>query len=439
MNAADAASSVVAAPSSGAAAGFAATAPAPSGLASLAAEAAEQAPTPISLYVHVPFCLSKCSYCDFFSEAGKDERYSQFVDAALFEAGHWSHYDLLDDVRTLYVGGGTPTVLGAELVRLVRGLIETAHLRPGAEATVETNPETTDAALIADLVEAGANRFSMGVQSFDDAVLATLGRCHDVAQTKSALEALRAASVPFSIDLICGIPGQSFESWDATLEAAVASGARHVSVYPLTVEEGTPLAAAIAAGRVPEPDADLAADMMLAAEVALAAAGMPRYEVANYAQPGHEARHNLVYWTGGAYLGVGPHAASMLPFGLYERIAAGEGWSTGAETDGAVRARYTRETTLESYLRRPLEQPVPLELLSEDEARREDVMLRFRLTEGVEVAEVAAAGVQDVVGELGEQGLLALYADEDGVQRWRTTQRGWLMGNRVFGAIWAGK
>jgi len=408
--------------------------------ASLATDTAGDPPTPVSLYVHVPFCVSKCAYCDFYSKPGAPELYSRFVDAALFEAGHWSHYDLLDDVPTMYIGGGTPTVLGMELVRLVRGLRETAHLRSDAEITVETNPETTDADQVALLVGAGITRFSLGVQSFDDAVLAALGRCHDAARTESALEVLRASGVPFSIDLICGVPGQSFESWDSTLEKAVGCGARHVSVYPLTVEDGTPLATAVIEGRQPTPDPDVAADMMLAAEVALAAAGIPRYEVASYAQPGHEARHNLVYWTGGAYLGVGPHAASMLPYAEFRRVAEAEGWSLEPPAaEPPVRARFTRETSLEDYLRRPLARPEPLETLAAQEVLREDVMLGLRLSRGVPVGAVAEAGLAETLSSLAERGLVSLSRDGDGVERWRTTQRGWLLGNQVFGAVWAGE
>jgi oxygen-independent coproporphyrinogen-3 oxidase len=412
--------------------------PAPSnGLASLAAEAADAAPTPVSLYIHVPFCVSKCAYCDFYSEPGRPDLYARFVDAILFEAGHWSHHDLLDDVPTMYFGGGTPTALGSELVRMVRGLRETARLRPDAEITVETNPETTDADLIATLVDAGVTRFSLGVQSFDDSVLSVLGRCHDGAKAESAIATLRAAGRPFSIDLICGVPGQSFESWEATLESAVACGARHISVYPLSIEDGTPLAAAVREGRVAEPDPDVAADMMLTAEVVLAGAGMPRYEVANYAQPGHEARHNVVYWTGGAYLGLGPHAASMLPYDVFERVAGLEGWSVAPiGPDRPARARFTRESGLEQYLRTPLAQPKPLETLTAAEAAREDVMLGLRLAAGVAAHAVDSAGLTEVLAGLAVRGLVTLGEDGEGVERWRTTQQGWLLGNQVFGAVW---
>jgi len=408
-----------------------------SGRAPLAAETAGALPPlPVSLYVHVPFCVSKCAYCDFYSIVDDPSLHARYVDAALFEAGHWSHYDLLDDVPSVYFGGGTPTVLGGDLVRLVAGLRQTARIREDAEITVETNPEVTTPEIVAALTAAGANRFSLGVQSFDDEVLRALGRCHDAAQIERALQVLRDADVAFSIDLMCGIPGQSFESWDATLEAAVASGARHVSVYPLTVEPGTPLATAIGRGEVEPVDQDRAADMMLAAEVALAAAGLPRYEVANYAQPGHEARHNLVYWTGGSYIGIGPHAASMLPAEVFELVAAAEGWALPGESGGGGRIRFTRETAVDDYLAHPLALPEPMERLSVAEMAREDVMLGLRLAEGVSADFVRAAGVEPALLELEAAGLVMRLEDDGGEDRWATTQTGWLLGNVVFRAVW---
>jgi putative oxygen-independent coproporphyrinogen III oxidase len=394
----------------------------------------------VSLYVHVPFCVSKCVYCDFYSVASRSsEEHARFVDAALSEVGLWSRNGLLDDVPTVYLGGGTPTVLGSELVRLVRGLTEAARVREDAEITVETNPETTGEPVVSALVDAGVNRFSLGVQSFDDEVLRVLGRCHDAAAASRALEVLRDSDAAFSLDLICGIPGQSFASWDDTLEQAVASGARHMSVYPLTVEEGTPLALAVAQGRVAAPDPDVAADMMLSAEVGLAAAGLYRYEVANYAQPGHEARHNLVYWTGGEYLGIGPHAASMLSYALYAPIAGTEGFEIAPEGRDTSRVRFTRETALPDYIRSPVSRPGPVEFLTVDEAAREDVMLGLRLRSGVSAAQVARAGLDGVLARLESRGLVRSMTDADGVHRWSTTQRGWLLGNEVFGSVWAGE
>lgn len=397
-------------------------------------------PLPVSLYVHVPFCISKCAYCDFYSVAGHSERFGQYVDAALFEAGHWSHYDLLDDVPTMYLGGGTPTLLGDQVVRLVAGMRETARLRPDAEITVETNPETTSEALLARLLTAGVNRFSLGVQSFDDAVLRTLGRCHDAARANAAAGTLASSGAVFSLDLICGVPGQGLDSWTESLDRAIATGAQHVSVYPLTIEEGTPLAASVGSGEVSPPDPDAAADMMLLARDRLAAAGLQRYEIANYARPGFESRHNSVYWQGGAYIGVGPGAASMLPIGPFETVARGEAWSLGADTRDAVRVRFTRHSDLHTYARHPLASPAPFEFLDATEAQREDVMLGMRRSVGVAKGAVADAGLSAVMEALANDGLVRHQEEGDGSPgRWALTDRGWLLGNRVFGALWEGR
>ncbi|MFA5845120.1 MAG: radical SAM family heme chaperone HemW [Coriobacteriia bacterium] len=381
---------------------------------------------PVSLYVHVPFCRAKCAYCDFHSVPGSQEEFVPFVESALRrvdELAAAGRAGLLTDVPTLYVGGGTPTVLGESLVVLVRGLREQIGLRDDAEVTVEANPDSCGPALVAALVDAGVTRISLGVQSFDDAVLRTLGRPHSAARASAAARVLDSADVRFSLDLICGVPGQTFASWDETLERAVASGARHISVYPLTVEEGTPLAAAIASGEAPAPDPDVAADMMLAAEVALAASGLPRYEVANYAASRYQSCHNIVYWTGGAYLGAGPSAASMLPLETYR--AAGLDVVAGIPVDASGgRVRFV------------LEGPSPGgEYLAPDDAAREDVMLRLRMTAGVSTSQVDAAGLKATLEELRERGLVEVHAGADG-PRWRTTQQGWLLGNEVFGAVW---
>jgi len=393
------------------------------------------APLPVALYIHVPFCRSKCAYCDFASAVSDTRWHAPYVDAVLFSAAHWASYDLLDDVPTLYFGGGTPTILGDELVRLVRGLRDIVTLRADAEITVETNPDTTDAALIEELVQVGVNRFSLGIQSLDDAVLRVLGRRHTAAQALEAARVLAGSGQPFSVDLMCGVPGQSDDSWRETVCAALGTGAGHVSVYPLSIEDGTPLCEQVTAGTLPEPDSDAAAAMMLTAEELLQEAGLGRYEVANYSRPGEESRHNSSYWTGGAYLGLGPSAASMLPASTFTLVADAEGWR-GANADGRTRFTATSDTT--EFIRRPLAAPSDIEQLTSEEAAREDVMLGMRLTRGVLADQVASAGLDDVLATLARDGLVELAQLGDGTSRWRVTERGWLLGNEVFGRIWQG-
>jgi len=397
---------------------------------------------PVALYVHVPFCLSKCAYCDFESAVSDSRWHAPYVDAVLFSAAHWASYDLLDDVPTLYFGGGTPTVLGDELVRLVQGLREIVSLRPDAEVTVETNPDTTHEALIGSLVQAGVNRFSLGVQSLDDAVLQTLGRRHSAAGALAAADVLATSGQAFSVDLICGVPGQSASSWRATLTAALGTGAGHMSIYPLSVEEGTPLAERVDAGTTPEPDPDKAAAMMQIAEQILGEAGLRRYEVANYSRSGEESRHNSSYWTGGAYLGLGPSSASMLPSDAFAIVAEMEGWAgcvrETSDTTPQGRTRFTTTPDTTEFIRHPLAAPADIERLSTEEAAREDVMLGMRLTAGVRAEQVAAAGLTAVLEGLESDGLVELSVSGEVAPRWRVTERGWLLGNRVFGRIWQG-
>jgi oxygen-independent coproporphyrinogen-3 oxidase len=400
---------------------------------------------PVSLYIHVPFCVSKCAYCDFTSQTlAEAERGSRFVDAVLSTLDR-AVARVVRDVPTVYFGGGTPTILGEELVRLVEGVRERAGVRPDAEITVETNPETTDPGLIEALVATGVNRFSLGVQSFDDAVLRTLGRAHDAARAAEACSTLSKAGVPFSIDLMCGVPGQTIESWSETLERAAATGALHYSVYPLSIEEGTPFFEAVAHGRLSRPSQDLAADMMLMARDSMAYHAMDRYEVANYAYPGYESRHNLVYWTGGAYVGIGPSAASMLPAEATLLLEPRSIWGPTqiewlVEEPRAPRARFTMNETLSDFVHGGWDRmPAELEWLELSEMIREDMMLGLRLTEGVAVERFVCARLHDVMVGLADKGLAERFRSGDGEERWRTTDRGWLLGNEVFGAVWAGE
>lgn len=389
---------------------------------------------PAHLYIHVPFCASKCAYCDFFSVADPaPDIVSPVFRGIESQLREWSSSGLEGVLDTVYVGGGTPTSTAEHTMRLVRDVRRRFVLHPAAEFTLEANPDSLDRALARSLAEAGVTRISVGVQSFDEGVLRLLGRPHGVRQALRACADVREAGLELSVDLMCGAPGQTRGSWAATLELALSTGPQHVSVYPLSLEPGTPLAAAVSSGLVCEPDADAAAEMLLAAEELLGEAGLSRYEVANYALPGHEARHNTAYWTGSPYLGVGPGAHGMLD--VATASAAGL-LGPGEETTGRV--RYSNAADVEEWL---VGRGGEVETLTAPEAAREDVMLGLRLVRGVSVGRVAGAGLGPVLERLETEDLVELAADADaaGGARWRTTTRGWLLGNEVFGRVWAGE
>lgn len=387
----------------------------------------EHGAMPAHLYFHVPFCASKCSYCDFFSvEVGQARERAAHAFEALFEQwAAWAARLGLRPATTVYVGGGTPTALGAArvaaFVATVRTEIGVAH---DPEITVEANPESLDERAVAMLADAGATRISLGVQAFHDDLLAVLGRPHDATRALNAARAVVQSGVELSVDLICGIPGQTLGMWRSTVQYAIDTGAKHVSVYPLSLESGTPLAAEVMLGRYRALDDDLVAEMMLVARDVLEAAGLRRYEVANYAEPGHECRHNLAYWTGREYLGVGPSAHGMLS----AETAREAGFVV---PDGAARVRYAVAADLaQGFGEWPA---MSVESLDAEQAAHEDVMLGLRLAVGVPVEQAERAGLAAVVEDLVARGLLERVGD-----RIRTTDRGWLLGNEVFGAVWAG-
>ncbi len=400
-------------------------------------------PGPVSLYVHVPFCVLKCAYCDFHSAPLPAEPgiADHFAWAVAEGAAHWAALGALDDVVSIYVGGGTPTTLGESLVTLLDGIRDCARVRAGAEVTVESNPDTTDPATAARLVASGVTRFSLGVQSFDDEVLRTLGRCHDAARAARAATELASTGAHLSLDLMCGVPGQTLASWRDTLERAIATGAGHVSVYPLAVEHGTVLADRLASGAIGEPDPDLAAEMMALAEALLGEAGLARYEVASYARAGERAVHNSGYWTGRPYLGIGPSAASMVSAETFAAAVRCEAWGdpgvagigrTVTELpDGAARVRFTRSADTVAFLRKPVGPPEDVEFLTAPEAAAEDAMLGLRLAEGITDRLAEEAGACEALAGLAAQGLV-----EHAGGRWRVTPAGWLLGNEVFAAVW---
>lgn len=268
--------------------------------------------TSSALYVHIPFCATRCGYCDFNAYADLDHLRSSYARAILTEARLWSDPWADLEVTTVFLGGGTPTRLDPDdIVSIFEGLRSSFDIAANAEITVEANPETLDAETIAALVSSGVNRVSMGAQSFDPGVLSFLERSHDPASVGRAVAALRAAGIgAINLDLIYGTPGETPSSWDASLAAALELAPDHVSAYALTVEPMTPLGRQVAAGSKPSPDADIQADRYDVACGTLAEAGYSHYEISNWAKPHEECQHNLWYWRRAPYLGLGCGAHS---------------------------------------------------------------------------------------------------------------------------------
>lgn len=313
------------------------------------------------LYVHVPFCVRKCAYCDFYSLPAPDDLMDAYIDAALRESRASS--GMVFD--TLYLGGGTPSRLGAErLTRLIHGLRQNLNLAGLVEATIEANPESATVELLQTAKDLGINRASIGVQSLADSELKSVGRIHDAAQAIEAVE--RAVSLGFGVsaDLIIGLPGQAWRTLRDSIKTLVKLGVQHLSMYCLSLEENTPLAAS-----PPEdlPDDDKQAELFELASRLAVENGFAHYEISNFAMPGCECQHNLNYWRGGEYLGLGPGAASHL--------------------NGK---RFRNRPDLAAYLKEPCGVTEDVDELDIEAKAAEEAMLRLRLLiEGVNADELA--------------------------------------------------
>jgi len=349
---------------------------------------------PLGIYLHVPFCATRCGYCDFntytATELGAGVSQATYVDTALTELD-LARKVLVDDdraVSTVFVGGGTPTLLPAEdLARLLHGVEERFGLAPDAEVTTESNPESVDARSLVVLRDAGFTRMSFGMQSAREHVLAVLDRQHTPGRVQQVVREARAAGFEHvNVDLIYGTPGESDDDWRASLDAAVETGADHVSAYSLIVEPGTRLAGQVRRGELPMPDDDVLAARYVMADEALRAAGFDWYEVSNWARSTEaRCRHNLLYWTGGDWWGVGP--------GAHSHVGGVRWWNVKHP------AAYTERLSAGSS-------PAHAREVLDDEARRfEDVMLRVRLVDGLPL-EVLPAERRAAIDELSADGLV---------------------------------
>lgn len=268
----------------------------------------------IGLYVHIPFCQTKCSYCDFNTYERIEDQIPNYVTALTNEIKAWS--DLLSQpvVHTIFLGGGTPSYLPVDNIKHILSTIHSRYkVYESAEITLECNPGDITLERASGWSDAKVNRVSMGVQSFNDGLLALLGRRHTAHEAKQAFHTLRKAGFNNqSLDLIYGLPHQSAIQWSDTLNEAVALGPDHISLYSLQIEEGTPLAVDVKKERYPIPDDDLAAEMYEEAQRKLRANGFTQYEISNWAKPGMKSQHNIIYWLNEPYLGVGAGAHSWL-------------------------------------------------------------------------------------------------------------------------------
>ena len=338
------------------------------------------APTAATLYIHVPFCLAKCGYCDFYSVPVHSADPARCIHAMGAEL-RACEGGLVRPVESIFVGGGTPTAVGPDLLR--RLLAEVTRFADGrTEFTVEANPCTVGSAVAGVLSDSGVNRVSVGVQSFQAEELALLGRRHTPSQAAEAVATLRSAGIDnIGVDLIYGVPNQSLGSWQDSLRRAIELGARHLSCYALSFEQDTPLERRLAAGEVGQMDEQLQKDCYYAAIDLAEAAGLEHYELSNFAQPGRRCRHNLTYWRNEPYLGIGPAAASYL---------AG--------------TRRTNRPDLAAYveaIESGLAAPATSEKLEGRSAMAETIMLGLRLTDGLDRAAFARRHGQDAAEAFG--------------------------------------
>jgi len=383
---------------------------------------------PLGIYISVPFCRTKCSYCNFASDVFSKAVFERYVDRVCADIAGASnlaqelgtHFER--EVDTVYLGGGTPTVLdSAQLRRMFDVVRQQFSVLADAEVTVECAPGTLTPELIECLLGCGVNRVSLGVQSFVDAEAAAVGRLHKRATVREDIGRLRSAGMAnINVDLIAGLPHQTAESWQESLEQTIATGAPHVSVYMLEVDEGSRLGRELLAGGTRYhahyvPDQDTTADFYITACETLETAGIVQYEISNFARAGFKARHNLKYWTRLPYLGFGVDAHSMLLRG----------------DDGAGAVRFSTPDALETYMARPALQATPVTAAM---ALEERFFLGLRLNRGIDLREIGAsfgpATVRNVRATVDELVSMALLRrDGDFV---RLTASGRLLSNEVF-------
>jgi putative oxygen-independent coproporphyrinogen III oxidase len=371
---------------------------------------------PLALYVHWPFCVSKCPYCDFNSHVRSTIDQDEWRDALLADLAY--EVSLLPGrmLTSIFFGGGTPSLMEPATVSAIIGAAK-EHWKTAddLEITLEANPNSVEAARFADLAAAGVNRLSLGLQSFDDASLAFLGRAHSSDEGQRALDIAQAHFPRVSFDLIYALPGETETGWSSTLDRALAKGTSHLSLYQLTIEPGTRFASMVAKHEFEPLDGDQAATLYELTTERTAAAGIPAYEISNYARAGQESRHNLTYWRYGDYAGVGPGA---------------HGRRLGKRT-----VRHRKPENFLSGLRRNGHGLVEEEILSAGEAADEALVMGLRLSEGIDPQALEQRfGTKLVDSEAVDRLVATGHLESDG-RRLRATPAGRLLLDRVLAEI----
>jgi len=368
-------------------------------------------PEPLALYIHWPFCVSKCPYCDFNSHVRERVDQDRWRGALLTDLAHEAEVAPRRPLSSIFFGGGTPSLMPPGTVAT---LIEAAErhwgFAPDVEITLEANPSSVEAARFADLALAGVNRVSLGLQALDDAALHFLGRAHDSAEGLAALDTAQNAFRRVSFDLIYALPGQHADKWNETLSRALALGTGHLSLYQLTIEPGTRFAAMAARGELTPKDPDEAADLFELTRAVTAAAGLPAYEISNHARRGEESRHNLTYWRYGDYVGVGPGAHGRRDGVATARIKKPENWLARIDRDH-------HGIELE-------------EALSAEARAREALVMGLRLEEGLPRERIDSAVDPQAIERLARLGFVEQTAD-----RLRVTAEGMLLLDAILAEI----
>ena len=386
-------------------------------MASLAIQPEPTVAPPLALYVHWPFCVSKCPYCDFNSHVRSSIDQGAWRDALLADLAHEAA--LLPDHRlsSIFFGGGTPSLMEPATVEAIIAAARDHWLEADdLEITLEANPNSAEAASFADLARAGVNRISLGLQSFDDGALAFLGRAHSADEGLRALEAAQSSVDRVSFDLIYALPGDTEKGWSASLDRALSLGTEHLSLYQLTIEPGTRFASMVARHEFEPLDADSSASLFELTDERTVAAGMPAYEISNHARHGAESRHNLAYWRYQDYAGVGPGA---------------HGRRTGMRT-----VRHRKPENFLSAMVRNGRGLVEEEALTRDEAAHEALVMGLRLAEGIDPSALAERiGVDRIVDEAAVDRLAKLGLLECDGLRVRTSQSGRLLLDSILAEI----